>query len=128
MALHPARHRPVLCLARATRAFVARAHAAQPLRLPEQFADLQEVRLDGVDVAARLAVFGAGADGDGPVLDDVADAEAVARRRSEAELPQRRIPAVGRRQDRVVDPVPAAVCEDGREGVRRGRASRAGGR
>jgi len=77
-----------------------------------------KVRFDALDVPLRLSMLAAGADGDGVVLDDVADAEAFAGGGAEAELAQGRVTAVGGREDGVVDLVPAAVGEEGRH-VRR---------
>ena len=68
----------------------------------QQVADLEKVVLQGVDKALGLPVVRRHRHRDGLVLDDVADAEAVGRGRAETECSQRRVAAVGRRQDRVV--------------------------
>ena len=58
-------------------------------------------------------MLAAGADGDALILDDVADAEAVAGCGAEAKLAQRRVAAVGGAENCVVDLVPARVGEEG---------------
>jgi len=100
----------VLGLAGPRRVLVAAGPA--PLRLSQQLAQLEKVRLDGGDEAFGLAVLGRGADGHAAVFDDVADAETVAGRGAEAEVPERRVAAVGGREDSRVKPVPARVGEE----------------
>lgn len=69
---------------------LARATSAGARRLAvcraEELADLEEVGFERVHETGRLAVFGGGADGEGVVFDDVADAKAVGGGGAEAEV------------------------------------------
>lgn len=47
------------------------------------------------------------------ILDDIPDPETLSARRPEAELPEGRVPAVGRAEDGVVDAIPAGIGEEG---------------
>lgn len=106
-----------LQLARPAVAGADRRFGARPAlrRDAEDAAHLEEVALERVDEPLGLAVLAGDAEADALVLDDVADAEAVGRRRAEAEVAERRVPAVRRREDRVVELVPARVGEQVRE-------------
>ena len=62
-------------------------------------------------------MFTARADTDALVFDDISDSETIAGGRSEAEMSEGRVAAVGCREDGVVQLVPAAVGEEERHAV-----------
>ena len=76
--------------------------------------DFQQVALECVDEPLCLPMLARRADADDIILDNVPDSETVRRCGTETELPQARVPAVRRRQDRVVQSVPTPIGEDRR--------------
>lgn len=96
-----------VCFTGAGGGFVGRCAAA--FDLAEEFADLEEVGFEGVNVAAGLAVLRRRADGYATVFDDVADAKAVGGCWAKPKLAERWVAAVGCGENGCVDLIPAAV-------------------
>lgn len=94
-ALHAAGAHLLLVLFRLARTTgTLRCRRAAAAGLTKEFTDLQEVGLNSINEAGSLPVLGAGADGNGPVFDDVSDTEAIAGGRAKAKLTETRVATV----------------------------------
>lgn len=78
----------------------------------EDSVDFDQVRLQSQQESFRLSVLGRGTDGDGVVLDNVADTESVGADWTETEKSKRGVAAVGGRDDSVVQLVPSGISKD----------------
>lgn len=84
------------------------------LELSEQFADLEEIRLQCVNESSSLSVLRRSTDGNATIFDDIANAESIAGSWPKSKLSEGRIATIRGRKDCRVKFIPTCIGEEGR--------------